>query len=161
MRSRAKRAKERKKNQQKLCKISTLALVSVGGPSILLALTSMVNIFGRKYYRLRLQISRKLVKVLDWLVEPEWMNQLQWRDKKDDVDNDDWLREYCFAIDASAFWLDSHTKEWGFLYIDFMGDNLAEIEPRDQLETQDIQERVDCDASGNEFQSPHQKSPVT
>ena len=84
------------------------------------------------------------------------MNQLQWRDKKDDVDNDDWLREYCFAIDASAFWLDSHKKEWGFLYIDFMGDNLAEIERRDQLETQDIQERVDCDASGNEFQSPHQ-----
>ena len=41
------------------------------------------------------------------------------------------------------------------IYIDFMGDYLAEIERRDQLETQEDQERVDCDASGKEFQSPH------
>ena len=47
------------------------------------------------------------VKVLDWLVERAWRESTAVEEEeeagKDDVDNDNWLRECCFAIDAGAF----------------------------------------------------------
>ena len=41
--------------------------------------------------------------------------------RKDDVDNDNWLRKYCFAIDAGPFL----SWQWDcgdILFIDFMSD---------------------------------------